>query len=141
MVDWEELLPEKERRMVEEPGALAHDYLNEDGPAMKQTGSFATNPKLNGAFVKVPGFVVPITLSQQGVVGEFLLVPYFGACIHVPPPPPNQIVYVKLGKPARINTIWDPYWVTGVLTAAKKDTRMATAAYSIAGEKLEIYEY
>lgn len=141
MVDWMELLPEVERRRAEDPDAFIHDYLNEDGPSMKQTGSFATNPKLNGAFVKVPGFVVPLMLTQEGVVGEFLLVPYFGACIHVPPPPPNQVVYVKLEKPVRIRTIWDPYWITGVLTIAKKDTRMASAAYTIAGQKLEPYEY
>jgi hypothetical protein len=141
MVDWEELLPERERRMEEDPGSLMHDYLSEDGPGMKQTGSFATVAKFNGMFVKVPGFVVPITLSQQGFVGEFLLVPYFGACIHIPPPPPNQILYVKLEKPVRIKTIWEPYWATGVLTTTKKDTRMASAAYSLAGEKLELYEY
>ncbi|MGC4028490.1 MAG: DUF3299 domain-containing protein [Steroidobacteraceae bacterium] len=141
MVDWEELLPEKERGQLEDPGGPVHDYLGEDGPAMKQYGSFVTNGKLNGTFVKVPGFVVPLTLSQQGTVSEFLLVPYFGACIHVPPPPPNQIVYVKLDKPARIGTIWDPYWITGVLTTAKKDTNMASAAYTLAGERLEPYKY
>lgn len=141
MVDWIELLPEKERRLAEEPEAFVHDYLGEDGPPMKQTGSFATNPRLNGAFVKVPGFVVPLTMEQQGVVAEFLLVPYFGACIHVPPPPPNQIVYVRLQKPALIRTIWDPFWATGTLSTTMKDTRMASAAYSLAGEKLEPYEY
>ena len=139
-MDWQELLPDRERHLAEEPLIPRHDYLGEDGPAMKQIGSFATNAKLNGAYVKVPGFVVPLTLTQQGVVGEFLLVPYFGACIHVPPPPPNQIVYVKLLKPVRIRTVWDPYWITGVLTVSKKETRLASAAYTIAGEKLQVYE-
>lgn len=141
MVDWDELLPLKERRQAEDPKALMHDYLNEEGPSMKQTGSFATNAKLHGAFVKVPGFVVPITLSREGIVGEFLLVPYYGACVHLPPPPPNQIVYVKLQKPVRITTVWEPYWVTGVMTTARKETRMASSAYTLSGEKLERYEY
>jgi uncharacterized protein len=141
MVDWEELLPEKERGRAEDPAASLHDYLSEDGPSMKQTGSSATVTRFNGSRVKVPGFVVPITLSKQGVVGEFLLVPYYGACIHIPPPPPNQIIYVKLLTPMSITTIWEPYWVTGVLSTTRKDTRMASAAYSIAGEKLEAYEY
>lgn len=140
-LDWMELLPAKERRMQEDPVASLHDYLGEDGPAAKQVGSFATNPTLDGAYVKVPGFAVPMTLAEQGVMGEFLLVPYYGACIHTPPPPPNQIVYVKLQKPVRIKSIWDPYWVTGVLTTAKKDTSVASAAYTLAGERLDPYEF
>ena len=141
MVDWEELLPEKERRGAAVPASPAHDYLGEDGPAMRQYGSFATVSRFNGMYVKVPGFVVPLTMSALGHVGEFLLVPYFGACIHVPPPPPNQIVYVKLDRPVKVKTIFEPYWVSGVLTTAKKDTRMASAAYSIAGDRLELYKY
>lgn len=139
MVDWVELLPANERGLEED--YPQHDYLSESGPTARQYGSAVTNPKLNGIYAKIPGFVVPLSLTQQGVLSEFLLVPYYGACIHIPPPPPNQIVYGKLQTPTRIKTIWEPYWITGVLTATRQNTRIASAAYSIAGEKLELYEY
>jgi hypothetical protein len=59
---------------------------------------------LQGTKVRLPGYVVPLEYSQ-GAIREFLLVPYFGACIHSPPPPANQIVLVRLDKPARLQTM------------------------------------
>ncbi len=97
MIDWDALLPDRERANFNaEPPAPLHDYLGERGAAARQTGSIAVNTKLSETKVKIPGFVVPLVVNDNGVVSEFFLVPYFGACIHVPPPPPNQIVYVKL---------------------------------------------
>lgn len=141
MIDWVELLPEKERLLPGSDELAGHDYLSEDGPRRKQSGSAATNPGLNGVYARVPGYVVPLALSEPGVVSECLLVPYFGACIHVPPPPPNQTIHVMLQPPARVKTILIPYWITGVLSVAQKNTPLAATAYSLAGEKLEKYEY
>ena len=69
---------------------------------------------LNGKRVRLPGYLLPLELSGTKVV-EFLLVPYVGACIHVPPPPPNQIVHVKTGekKGYAIKQLFEPVWVTG----------------------------
>jgi uncharacterized protein len=139
-IEWMELLPENERRNAPGSGEPQHDYLGEDGPGAKQQGSARVNPALDNLYVKLPGFIVPLTLRQEKIVSEFLLVPYFGACIHVPPPPPNQIVYVKLDKPTPINTIWEPYWITGTLTTTVKDTRTASTAYTLAGVRIESYE-
>ncbi|MET0281672.1 MAG: DUF3299 domain-containing protein [Steroidobacteraceae bacterium] len=138
LLDWRELLPEKERGASQIDLAPQHDYLDENGPAARQVGSAGTNPKVNRIYVKVPGFVVPLGRIEPGIVEEFLLVPYQGACIHVPPPPPNQIVYVSLKKAQRIETIDDPYWITGLLTVENKDSRLASTSYAIAGEKLEL---
>lgn len=138
LLDWRELLPEKERGTSPFSGAPLHDYFDENGPAARQVGSSGTNPKVNRAYVKVPGFIVPLGRLEPGIIEEFLLVPYQGACIHVPPPPPNQIVYVNLRKAERIVTIDDPYWITGVLTVENKDSHLASTSYAIAGEKLEL---
>lgn len=139
-IEWNDLLPENERRNAPGNGGALHDYLGEEGPAAKQTGSWVTNPEFNNTLVKVPGFIVPMTLRQEKVVTEFLFVPYQGACIHVPPPAPNQIIYVKLPKPMPISSIWEPYWVTGTLTTAVKETRAASTAYTMTAVKIEPYK-
>ena len=77
----------------------------------------------------------------KGLLSEFFLVPYFGACIHVPPPPPNQIVYVKMRSGAGLRSIEDALWVTGTLHIASKTTSLGAASYTLDGEKLEVYDY
>ena len=91
-------------------------------------------PSLNGKKVKIPGFVVP--LEEEGrAVTEFLLVPYFGACIHVPPPPANQIIHVISAKPIKGLRVMDAVWVTGQLEAARYSNQtpmgMGAAGYQI----------
>ena len=73
--------------------------------------------ELNGKYVKIPGYIVPLAVDfEKGTFSEFLLAPYFGACIHVPPPPSNQIVYVKTDKPLKQKWLDDAVWVTGTIT-------------------------
>ena len=74
------------------------------------------NGELDGKIVRMPGYALPLEQSEDGVT-EFLLVPYVGACIHVPPPPANQIVYVKLDKAYRVASLYEPIWITGKLVA------------------------
>jgi uncharacterized protein len=66
---------------------------------------------------------------------------YYGACIHVPPPPPNQIVYVKMNSGFKIKSLYDAYWVTGVLRTESKKLPMAEAAYSLNGTAAHLYDY
>ena len=140
-IEWDQLLPKEERDSFNtEPPAPVHDYLG-GGAAALQSGSFSVNLALNGAAVKIPGFVVPLDVSADGMVTEFFLVPYFGACIHVPPPPPNQIVYVKLPKGVKVAALEDPQWVTGRLRTETKNSRFGAAAYTLDGDKVEPYKY
>jgi hypothetical protein len=79
--------------------------------------SAQVNASLNGKVVRIPGFVLPLEYSGR-LVSEFLLVPWVGACIHTPPPPPNQIVHVKPDRPFQMQGIFAPVWVSGTLSTA-----------------------
>jgi hypothetical protein len=72
----------------------------------------AVDNKMDGRLIRIAGYVLPLEFSDSGV-DEFLLVPYVGACIHVPPPPPNQIVYVRLNHTIDADDLYRPVWVTG----------------------------
>ncbi len=96
--------------------------------------------ELDGRHIKLPGFVVP--LEGDGVkLTEFFLVPYYGACIHVPPPPANQIVYVRVPeKDARIRNAFDTVWVSGVLSAKSFESDLGNAGYQLNATLIEPYD-
>ncbi|MCD0418569.1 DUF3299 domain-containing protein [Rubrivivax sp. JA1024] len=95
------------------------------------------NPAIVGQVVRLPGFVVPLEESKQGLK-EFLLVPYFGACIHSPPPPANQIVHVFAARPVAFKSM-DTVWVSGTLATVRGDTYMGASSYRIDGAAVERY--
>src|SRR3569833_839956 len=141
-LDWKELLPEGERsHFTATAPAPVHDYRGEGGPPAVQAPDFNVNKSLEGATVRLPGFIVPLEAVKSGDVSEFLLVPYFGSCIHVPPPPPNQIIYMHNGKRSGIDSIYDAYWITGKLHVQNKSTRLGATAYELSAEKIEVYKY
>ncbi|WP_089963974.1 DUF3299 domain-containing protein [Limnohabitans sp. 2KL-3] len=88
------------------------------------------NPLILGQNVRLPGYLVPLEDLPEGLK-EFLLVPYFGACVHSPPPPANQIVHVKLDQAVKRFRSMDIVWVTGTLSATKTDSHMGVASYRI----------
>jgi len=92
--------------------------------------------ELNGKRVKIGGYVVPLDFEST-TVKEFLLVPFVGACIHVPPPPVNQIVYVKTKTGLEIKSMFDPVTVTGTIKTEVTFTGLADAGYSIDAEVVE----
>jgi uncharacterized protein len=97
-----------------------------------------TNPALEGQAVRIPGFVVPLEEGKDGLK-EFLLVPYFGACIHSPPPPANQIIHVLPKAPLSGVRSMDAVWVSGPLVAARTDTYMGAGGYRIEAVRVEPY--
>jgi len=113
----------------------------------KRAQSVAVNPSLDGQVVRMPGYLLPLEYSGKKVT-EFLLVPWVGACIHTPPPPPNQIVHVKADKPFEINGMFVPVWVTGQLGAhsAKKSLYFLDGSsdidvgYSLRATEVEPYK-
>ncbi|ADM10471.1 lipoprotein, putative [Parvularcula bermudensis HTCC2503] len=107
---------------------------------MPQIGTYDTVSELDGRTVRLPGFVVPFDFDAKGRLRNFLFVPYFGACIHTPPPPPNQIVYVEGETSISVDDIWVPYWAEGVLHAKRNENDIGNAAYTLVLRKLEPYE-
>jgi hypothetical protein len=91
---------------------------------------------LDGKRVRIGGYVVSLDFDATRVK-EFLLVPFVGACIHVPPPPANQIVYVKSEQGLDVSGTFDPVWVTGTLKVATAFTGLAEAGYSLVADKVE----
>lgn len=94
---------------------------------------------LNGKTVRIPGFITPLEIDGEKVV-EFLLVPYVGACIHVPSPPGNQIIYVSKIKGIALDKMWDPIWITGKLRAKPMTTILADVGYHMEKVKIEPYQ-
>jgi uncharacterized protein len=92
---------------------------------------------LDGKRLHIGGYVVPLDFEATRVK-EFLLVPFVGACIHVPPPPANQIVYVKAEQGFEVRGLFDPVWVTGTLRVTPAFTGLAEAGYSLDAEKVEL---
>ena len=82
------------------------------------------NERLDGAYIRMPGFIIPLSISTEGVT-EFVLVPYIGACIHVPPPPPNQLVFAKASEPWPDDNLWDAVWVVGTMRTQLQSTEIA----------------
>ena len=98
------------------------------------------NPALNGAYIKMPGYIIPIDISTAGVT-SFILVPYVGACLHTPPPPPNQLVFVNTRKPWPSDNLWDAVWVTGEMRHELQSTDVAETGYVLSADAMEVFEW
>lgn len=98
------------------------------------------NPVLDGAYIKMPGYIIPIDLSTKGVT-SFVLVPYVGACLHTPPPPPNQLVFVTTQTPWPSEALWDAVWVTGLMQHEIQSTEVADTGYVLKADQMEVYEW
>lgn len=97
-----------------------------------------TRSDLDGARIRLPGYVVPLDAVDGGRLTQFLLVPYFGACIHSPPPPANQIVHVRLKTPATWRSM-DAVWVSGTLATTRQDSALGVSAYAMTADSVQAY--
>jgi hypothetical protein len=96
--------------------------------------------KLNGVVVRIPGFMVPLE-DMETRVTEFLLVPYFGACIHTPPPPPNQMAHVLMQRNQDVEVnLWDPIWIVGKLTIENVESPYGMVGFQVTGERILPYD-
>ena len=128
---WEDMVPK---------GFIAPEVTVDHLNNMSQAAPNApVLPELNGQYVKIPGFVVPLEGTAE-LTTEFLLVPYFGACIHVPPPPSNQIVYVTFKNGVPIDNLYDAVWVVGKLSTDGWSGDIATVGYTLEGVEVLPYE-
>lgn len=142
---WEELVP-KDWDPTKRFRDLKLGMLGDADPRAQQMmrelratwDNAPTNSLLDGTTVRLPGYVVPLD-EVKGEIKEFLLVPYFGACVHTPPPPANQIVHVVADKPLKGMRMMDAVWVSGTLTTQRQSSAMGMSGYAIQGGTLERY--
>ena len=136
---WEDLIP---------PGVPYSEIIGEGEMDMEMdtwkpifdANGVKVNEDLNGAYIKMPGYVLPLEFDDRGVL-TFVLVPYLGACIHVPPPPPNQLVFVATETPWPSTQLWDAVWVTGTMRTELQTTEVAEIGYALTADHMEIYEW
>jgi hypothetical protein len=135
--DWkpQEQLDRKKAESLNDGDALAQEMMKELRAVLDAAPTVAA---MNGAAIRLPGFVVPLEQSREGIT-EFLLVPYHGACIHTPPPPANQIVHVKVKEPIRDIRSMSAVWVTGVLQTVRKDSGLGVSGYALELARIEPY--
>lgn len=157
-VDWTALIPEDDLEALLNPP----DYITdiEDGSLEDQVSDELHNalaaasddryqaalastkirPELDGQTIRLPGFVVPLEYGDERRVTQFFLVPYFGACIHLPPPPPNQVVWVDYPQGLELPDLYQPFWISGVLTTSMTKNSEATSAYAMTVQSYEMYD-
>ncbi len=153
-IEWTDLMPEEDLKLLQQMPEVQHDYSQPspfddnyqgDDPAAAQWQQILTSAKVvekyNNTKVRVPGFVVPLEFDAEQNVTSFFLVPYFGACIHVPPPPPNQMIFVSGAKNLKADMIYSPFWISGTLTTEVMTHDLGQAAYSLKVDNIEEYTY
>ena len=111
-----------------------------DDPYQQALSSTEVKAEMNGVMIRLPGFVVPLEFDENQVITQFFLVPYFGACLHMPPPPPNQIVLVDSPQGLTLDELYTPLWISGALSTTVTENDMATSAYSMKMVKFELYQ-
>ncbi len=145
-LQWSELIPEGAPPLpppmaMHNMSQLADALAAETGPAAAQQSPAAPVVEaLDGQMVKLPGYIVPLDMTEEGHVIEFLLVPYFGACIHVPPPPSNQIVHATSELGVRVEALYEPFWIEGPLRVEHASSELAEAGYRMQAQKIYPYE-
>ncbi len=131
---WEELVPEGwnpnsvfDKYTDDEFATMSDEQyfiLQQEAQAMLQEAP--TVESLNNETVKIPGFLLPLEFDETNIK-EFLLVPYFGACVHTPPPPANQIIHGKIDEGFAMNKIFEPVWISGKLQTIRSTQKLGEA--------------
>ena len=133
-LEWTDLIPEGQPIIP----PVIQELIQHDGPSMsdEQPPSYGVRTEWNGQIVRLPGFIVPIDYSGTGVTA-FILVPFVGACVHVPPPPANQLVFVTTETPYETKGLFEPVNVIGMFGTASMSTQLADIAYALSADHIE----
>jgi hypothetical protein len=144
-IDWDELMPPSWNPQAIFDGLSLGDLRDGDPRAMRALERLRAewerapaNRALNGAAIRIAGFLVPLERTGKAL-SEFLLVPYFGACIHVPPPPANQIIHVVAKPAVRGTQSMDAVWVEGIVETGTSDTPMGRSSYRMKASRVQPY--
>lgn len=135
-LNWTDLIPDGQPKIPPSlRNLMPHD---ETAMASRQPMSQGVRTDWNGQIVRLPGFIVPIDYSGTGVIA-FILVPFVGACVHVPPPPANQLVFVTSEKPYDSTGLYEAVNVIGMFGTASTSTQLADIAYALSADRIVPY--
>lgn len=136
-LEWADLLPVggAEEAVT---GAVAHEGAAGMSRPESAQAPAALRRDWDGRLVSLPGYVVPLDYDGAGTTA-FILVPYVGACVHVPPPPANQLVMVTTERPWPVKGLFDPVIVTGMFGAAAASTAIAEVGYALSADRIIPY--
>lgn len=157
-VEWIELMPKDDLDALLNPP----EYLNEitDGSeqdTLDALGNIEARDKqakryqsaleskaviesFDGENIRLPGFVVPLENNEEQKIIEFFIVPYFGACLHMPPPPPNQMIFVRSAEGIELESLYDAFWFEGTVRIKTMKNELGTAAYTLELANMTSYE-
>ena len=130
---------------VDIDGLLA---MREEVTRQRIAKTYLANRQLDSQHIRMPGYLLPLEFEGRKV-HEFLLVPYVGACIHTPPPPPNQIVYVTARDGFELGEgLYTPVWVAGLMKIERSDSNLSLvdgsseipSAYTLEASSVTPYE-
>jgi hypothetical protein len=158
-INWDELIPKTELDAMKKISVLlSNPHLTmdmdvdlrreiliaqsqlDDPDVQGVMNSINVRSEFNNQSVRIAGFVVPVESNDDNAITEFFLVPYFGACIHVPPPPPNQIIFVRYKKGIQVEQISIPYEIKGTLFTETMENDTATSAYTFVADDINEYK-
>ena len=111
----------------------------EEDVYQRALASTDVNTELDGQSVRIPGFVVPLEFDEAQTISQFFLVPYFGSCLHMPPPPPNQIILVDAPAGVQMAALYEPFWIEGQISTTVSENDMAKSAYAMQLHRLTPY--
>ncbi len=148
-LEWADLLPPGEDERIAAMYQQQLSSLFGAGPIAEgsaddvatQIGTFNTVGALDGHKVRIPGYIVPFEFGKDAKIKEFLLVPYFGACLHAPPPPPNQTIYVTTDKPMKLKDLAQAVWAEGYISTQNTYNDLGNTAYTLKLTKQEEYDF
>ena len=157
-IDWVALMPEDDLSALLNRPEILNDIA--DGSAADSIDDFASKQledeqaqryqqalvstrvidEFDGKAIRIPGFIVPLEQNEEQKATAFFVVPYFGACLHMPPPPPNQILYVEYKEGVGVENLYNPYWFEGTVKIDNHESALGTSAYSLVLDSVTLYE-
>jgi len=141
---WADLIPPTETRNLAMAERALKGFVPHGGGLLQERTPAdimqRLRTELDGAYVKIPGYALPLDYREEGT-RQLLLVPYVGACIHVPPPPPNQILLVTSETPIKFESMFEAIWVTGEMKVGPVSNDLADVGYRLAADAVEAYEF
>ena len=140
---WLELVPKYAYSFIPETGVTEEMWEDEEFLKKVEEAGLSINERVLGKKIRIDGFMVPLDFDygEALTVEEFVLVPDAGMCIHVPPPPPNQMIFVKLKKPEKVRYMFQPIAVEGVLKKTPPIEEIYNSIYEMTAEMLEDIDF